>query len=64
MITAAVSAAIVGALASVGLTPSAGQAAAIVVIVKIAVMATIALGGLWIARRRRRRGRTDPTAAA
>jgi hypothetical protein len=56
VITAAVSAAIVGALASVGLAPSAGQVAVIVVIVKIAVMATIALGALWIARRRRRRG--------
>ena len=55
MITAAVSAGIVGALASMGIVPSAGQVAAIVVVVKIAVMGTIALGAFWVSRRRRAR---------
>ena len=55
MITATVSAAIVGALASMGIVPTAGQITAIVVIVKIAVMGTIAFGAFWVSRRRRAR---------
>lgn len=53
MITAAVSAAIVGALGAVGIVPSAAQVVGIVVGVKVLIGLIIALAAFWISRRRR-----------
>ncbi len=63
VITAAVSTAIVGALAAMGMTPSSspGQVAVIVVVVKLAVVAAVSLGAVWISRRRRRDASGPPT---
>jgi amino acid transporter len=53
MITAALSAAIVAALAFLGITLSAAQIAGLVVVVKILVTVTILLIGLVVAKRRK-----------
>jgi hypothetical protein len=53
VITAAISAAIVAVLSFFGLRPSAVQIGGIVVVVKICVVAAVALIGLRVSRRRR-----------